>query len=194
MATQNFSRLSVAPSRVPTSGYMTIGMSSGGTNQNATVTMPPLKVNGTINSVKVVVQWDNNAANEGFRAGATHVVVGASNCSGSWNYAVSGASGSVQVPIGSFSTTANWSFVLRSYTNTKSTSKGYSQNVYVIVEYTAPPPAPQETYVTGWEVVKDGAYHPTLELEVVAMVNGRKKYCKVEACYVFVGGRWRAVF
>lgn len=192
MATQTFNRVSVSASRVPTSGYMTIGMSSGGTNQNATVTMPPLKVNGTINAVKVVISWDNNAANEGFRASATHVVVGTSNCSGSWNYAVSGVSGTVYVPIGSWSTTSNWSFNLRSYTTVRSTSKGCRQQVYVLVEYTEPPPTPTETYVPNMEVFQD-IFRRVKNAEVVWEINGQKVYKKVLHAAIWWDG-WKELF
>ena len=190
MATQQFNAVSISPSRVPTSGYMTIGISSGGTNQNATVVMPPLKVNGTINAVKVVVQWDNDAANEGFRATATHTVVGASNCSGSWNYYVSGASGTAYVPIGSWSTTSNWSFVLRSISTVKSTSKGYLRKVTVVVEYTTPPPTPVITYINEFNWKTGGKWYPARKSVKVKFGSWRN----VVACKIKVNGVWRSVF
>ena len=144
MATKTVNYTSLTNSRTPKSGWMTIGVSSGGTNQNAQATFPALGVTGTIHSVKLYYSWNNSTAGEGFKASATHKATISGNVE---TYSISGASGSGNVDLTGYSNVASFVVDLRSHTTTSSTSKGYSKNVYIVVNYT-PEPTPT-TPTTG---------------------------------------------
>ena len=89
MATKTINYTSLVNSRTPTTGYMTIGYSSGGTNNDADVTFPALGVIGVINEVRLYYAWNNTEANEGFMASTTHKA-------GNNTYSISGYSGSTR--------------------------------------------------------------------------------------------------
>lgn len=133
MATKTINYTSLVNSRTPTTGYMTIGYSSGGTNNDADVTFPALGVTGVISEVRLYYAWDNSAAGEGFQAATTHKA-------GSNTYSISGSSGSGSVVLTSgYSNTAAWSINICGAVATNSTSKGYYKSatyLYVIVTYT----------------------------------------------------------
>ncbi len=134
MATKTINYSSLTNSRTPTTGYMTIGYSSGGTNQDADITFPALGITGVISEVRLYYAWNNSSAGEGFSASTTHKA-------GSNTYSITGASGSGSVVLTSgYSNTASWTINLCGATATNSTSKGYiksASSLYVIVTYTA---------------------------------------------------------
>ena len=134
MATKTINYSSLSNSRTPTAGYMTIGYTSGGTNQDADITFPALGITGVVSEVRLYYAWNNSSAGEGFSASTTHKA-------GSNTYSITGASGSGSVVLTSgYSNTASWTINLCGATATNSTSKGYiksASSLYVIVTYTA---------------------------------------------------------
>lgn len=174
MATKRIDLTALSNSRTPKTGFMTIGISSGGVNQNAQVTFPALGVTGQINSVRLYYAWDNNAAGEGYTASATHIVtvLGSQR-----QYAISGASGSSNVLLPNYSNKSSFSVDLRSYSSANSTSKGYYKTPYLIVDYT---PSTARVRVGGtWKQTKS------------AHVKVGGVWREAKAVYVRVGGVWR---
>lgn len=114
---------------------MTIGMASGGTNQNAQLTFPALNVGGAITKVELYVEWDNSSAGEGFSASATHRAAIGANV---YTYGVTGSSGSATCElVAGWSTSSSFVVDLRSSSTSTSTSKGYRRaGCYLIVTYT----------------------------------------------------------
>ncbi len=144
MAAKTVNKSSIVCSRIPKAGWMTIGKSSSGTNQNAQVTFPALGISdGIITQVDLYMPWDNDAANEGFQAGTTHQATVGGNV---YDYHIEGRSGTAQVVLAAgWSNTTSFVVDLRGKSsNSNSTSKGYSQNPYIVVTYTpyTPPTAP----------------------------------------------------
>jgi len=137
-ATQRVDYTSLTNSRTPTSGWMTIGMNSSGTNQNAQITFPALNnIPGPIVKVELHIEWSYDSAGEGFATAATHKTTTPYPGGTVSQYAISGLSGTKNIDIVAGWDEAN-SFVLdlRSHSTSNSTSKGCSKaNCYLIVTY-----------------------------------------------------------
>lgn len=136
MATKTIQKTSSECSRVPSSGYTTIGKSSSGTNQNAQVAFPALGISSAIiDEVRLNMPWNNSSAGEGFQSGTTHQATVGGNV---YTYAISGSSGTAAVVLAAGrSNTAPFTVDLRGQSsNSNSSSKGYSQSPYIVVTYT----------------------------------------------------------
>lgn len=149
MATTPIYRTSLVNDRTPTTGYMTIGMSSGGTNYGAQITFPALTVpNGAVIAASLHVAWNNDAANEGWRAAGKHKATIGGNIVAT--YDVSNDTGSADVSLsGGWSTTSPFVVDLHSYSTADGTSKGYiKDSVYLIVTYHLCGSADKCSYIT----------------------------------------------
>ena len=150
MATKTITRSSATFSRVPASGWFTLGKASSGTNQNAQITFPALGIAGVINSVKLYIPWNCTAAGEGFSAtGAMVAAVGGV----AYNFTMAGMSGTAVVTLssGGWSNSAPFVVDLRGQSGgASSTSKGCDQNVTLSVDYISEPaPTPPPVYTPG---------------------------------------------
>jgi len=146
MATKTIQKIAIVCSRVPKTGYMTIGKNSSGTNQNAQVTFPALDISSAIiDEVRLNMPWNNSLANEGFQASTTHQATVNGYV---YSYPISGSSGTATVALwGGWSNTQAFVVDLRGQSsNSNSTSKGYSQSPYIVVTYT---PYTEPTAPTG---------------------------------------------
>lgn len=151
MGQKTFTAANYQTTYAPQAGYMAAGKSSGGKMHTATMTFAPLSVPGSIQSVTLVLPWNNAAAGVGFTKSVTHrVTVGGRD----YTYTIGGASGTVRVTIGGYSTTANWTCTLQGLANNaNATVKGYQKNIRAEVQYAvAKPSAPEMAFGNGGTV------------------------------------------
>lgn len=176
--------IGIDPDRVPSSGFMTIGRNSSGTNRTALVTFPPLIVDGTITAVRFNYGWNYYYAHEGFSAAAVHKCsIGADIlCS----YAISGLVGQddeymdlAKIPASAY--TDNWSFTIGDGGSAVATSKGYYQSVSLYVYY--------EPGLQGIEAYTGNKYRVNSKLE--AYTGG--KYRDIKMIEAYTGGKYREV-
>lgn len=151
MGQKTFNATNYQTTYAPQAGYMAAGKSSGGKMHTATMTFAPLSVPGSIQSVTLILPWNNAAAGVGFTKSVTHrATVGGHD----YTYTIGGASGTVRVTIGGYSTTANWTCTLQGLANNaNATVKGYQKNIRAEVQYTvAKPAAPEMAFGNGGTV------------------------------------------
>lgn len=112
--------------------YMQIGRTSGGSAKTATVEFPAFSVVGTITSVRMYFQWNNDVNGIGWSGTFTHRITqnGHSN-----DYTVSGDPGSANVGVTGWSEDG-WTTVIGPATGDAATIKSYLKSVYVVVTYT----------------------------------------------------------
>lgn len=151
MGQQTFPAIAYKTTYAPQAGYMAAGKSSGGKMHTATVTFAPLSVPGSIQSVTLVLPWNNAAAGVGFTKSVTHRATAGGR---DYTYTIGGASGTVRVAIGGYSTTGNWTCVIQGLaSNAAATVKGYQKKIRAEVQYAvAKPSAPQMAFGNGGTV------------------------------------------
>jgi hypothetical protein len=136
MAQATFTKTAITHSNSDAnSGYFCGGFSSGGTNHNAQITFPAFNLgSATINSVTLYIPWNNTSAGIGWKAGAYHRITINGYVHDCW---VENTPGTLAVGINGWSNTSPFVVDVRGRSdNSYGTSKGYTEDAYIVVDYT----------------------------------------------------------